>query len=243
MAASPDMRVSEVLERYGRCVELVPMDAHFEGISVGLYAKDGVFTLWSFSRKPGVRDRLRAVRDQLVALGGLVPVDGTDNQVVFPAENSSPYVRAGRRAADRIRPQCGYVHQRLIKFLVAQAVGKSPDYSPPEGEMSIRDTRTRLTIVVAGEEAGDRYVYNVSTEGDAPNVPARLRMIVAGFLRYGEMEREGDTSVVFPCGQRHDGLVRLLLPYSRNVSSVESMLEAEALRGQMTTGTLGFTPT
>ena len=114
--------------------------------------------------------------------------------------------------------------------------------------MSIRDTRTRLTIVVTGEqEAGDRYAYNVSAEGDAPNVPARLRMIVAGFLRYGELqvatEREGDTSVAFPCGQRHDGLVRLLLPYSRNVSSVESMLEAEALRGQMTTGTLGFTPT
>ena len=32
------------------------------------------------------------------------------------------------------------------------------------------------------------------------------------------------------------------MPYSRNVSSVESMMEAEALRGQMTTGTLGFTP-
>ncbi len=222
MAASPVMRVSEVLERYGTCVELVPMDAHFGGISVGLYARDGVFTVWSFSRKPGVRDRLRAVRDQLVSLGGLAAVDGTDNQVLFP---------------------CGYVHQRLIKFLVAQAVGKSPDYSPPEGEMSIRDTRTRLTIVVTGEEAGDRYVYNVSAEGDAPNVPARLRMIVAGFLRYGEMERAGDTAVVFPCGQRHDGLIRLLIPYSRNVSSVESMLEAEALRGQMTTGTLGFTPT
>jgi hypothetical protein len=37
-------------------------------------------------------------------------------------------------------------------------------------------------------------------------------------------------------------MLRVLLPYSRNISSVESMLEAEALRGQMTTGTLGFTP-
>ena len=105
MVTGPVMRVSEVLERYGTCVELVPMDAHFGGISVGLYERDGVFTVWSFSGKPGVRDRLRAVRDQLVALGGLAAVDGTDNQVVFP---------------------CGYVHQRLIKFLVAQAVGKKP---------------------------------------------------------------------------------------------------------------------
>ena len=56
------------------------------------------------------------------------------------------------------------------------------------------------------------------------------------------MEKISDTKVAFPCGQRHDELIRLLLPYSRNISSVESMMEAEALRGQMTTGTLGFTP-
>jgi hypothetical protein len=37
--------------------------------------------------------------------------------------------------------------------------------------------------------------------------------------------------------------MRILLPYSRNVSAVENMMEADALRGQMTTGTLGFTPT
>jgi hypothetical protein len=37
--------------------------------------------------------------------------------------------------------------------------------------------------------------------------------------------------------------MRLLLPYSRNVSAAESMMEAEAQRGQMTTGTLGFSPT
>ena len=222
MVTRPLLRVSEVLERYGSCLELVSMDAHFHGISVGLFSKEGVFTVWSFSGKPGVQERVEAIRDQLVSLGGLSPVPGEHNQVVFA---------------------CGFFHQRLIKFLLAQAVGKSPDYSPPEGEMSIRDTRTNLTITVAGEESEGRWLYRVSAEGDAPNVAARLRMIVAGCLRYGEMEKVGDTEVAFPCGQRHDELIRLLLPYSRNVSSVESMLEAEALRGQMTTGTLGFTPT
>jgi hypothetical protein len=52
----------------------------------------------------------------------------------------------------------------------------------------------------------------------------------------------GDTEVAFSCGWQHDELLRLLLPYSRNISAVESMLEAEAVRGQMTTSTLGFTP-
>ncbi len=222
MVTRPSLRVAEVLERYGSCLELVPMDAHFQSISVGIYNKDGVFTVWSFSGKPGVQERVEAIRDQLVSLGGLSPVPGSHNQVAF---------------------SCGFFHQRLIKFLLAQAVGKSPDYSPPEGEMSIRDTRTRLTITAEAEESDSRCLYRVSAAGDAPNVPARLRMIVAGFLRYGEMDKVGDTEVAFPCGQRHDELVRLLLPYSRNVSSVEGMLEAEALRGQMTTGTLGFTPT
>ena len=110
MAATPALRVSEVLEQYGSCLELVPMDAHFQGISVGLYARDGVFTVWSFSRKPGVQERIEAIRDQLVSLGGLASVPGAPNQAVFP---------------------CGFFHQRLIKFLLAQAVGKTPDYSPP----------------------------------------------------------------------------------------------------------------
>jgi hypothetical protein len=67
-------------------------------------------------------------------------------------------------------------------------------------------------------------------------------MVIAGFMKYGEMEKVGETDVAFPCGQRHDELLRLVLPYSRNISAVESMMEAEAERGQMTTSTLGFSP-
>ena len=58
----------------------------------------------------------------------------------------------------------------------------------------------------------------------------------------GEMNKVNDTEVSFSCGQRHDDITRLLLPFSRNISSVEGMIAAEALRGQMTTGTLGFSP-
>ena len=97
-------------------------------------------------------------------------------------------------------------------------------------------------LTVSGAEKQGKWVYSVSGEGDAPNPAVRLRLIVAGFVRYGEMEKVGDTEVMFPCGARHDALMRLLMPYSRNVSGVESMMEAEAMRGQMTTGTLGFTP-
>lgn len=212
---------SEVIERYGNCLELVPMDESFHDISVGLYVKDGVFTVWTYSRQPGVEDRIEQIRDQMVSLGGLAPIEGTRNQARF---------------------RCGDLHARPTRFLTAQSVGKARDYAQPRGDMSIKDSKTPLILSVSGGEREGRWIYEVSGEGEAPNAPLRLRMVVAGFVRYGEMEKVSDTEVRFPCGQRHDELVRLLLPYSRNVSAVENMMEADALRGQMTTGTLGFTP-
>ena len=219
--AKEQLRVADVIGRYGKCLELVPMDPNFHGISVGLYVQDGTCTVWSFSRREGVQERIQKIRDQIVALGELEPVDGTYNQLRFP---------------------CDYLHVRPAKFLLTQAVGKSPEHSPPQGEMSIKDTKTKLTLTVTGRDDTGGWVYEVSGVGEAPNVPMRLRAVVAGFVRYGEMEKVSDTEVVFPCGRRHDQLVRVLLPYSRNVTAVESMMEEEAMRGQMTTGTLGFTP-
>ena len=222
LTPSEHPQVAEVLQRYGKCLELIPADAHFQDISVGLYARDGIYTVWSFSRKEGVDGRLRQIRDQVAVLGGLSPIEASPIQLSFP---------------------CRDPHLRPLKFLLAQAVGKSPDYTAPQGSLSIKDTRSSLILSVSGEKQDDRYIYHVSGEGEAAKAPLRLRAVVAGFLRYGEMEKVGDTAVAFPCGQRHDGLVRILLPYSRNVSAVENMAEEEALRGQMTTGTLGFTPT
>ena len=216
------LRAVDVIEKYGNCLELVSMDPNFENISVGLYMKDGVCTIWTFSSKAGVSARIEQIRDQLVTLGGVEAVGGTTNQVRFA---------------------CGGLHERAIKFLMSQAVGKAPDFAPPQGEMAIKDSRSPLTIKVSGAAQDDTYVYAVSAEGDAPNPAVRLRMVVAGFLRYGEMEKVGDVEVAFPCGERHDALMRLLMPYSRNISSVEGMMAAEALRGQMTTGTLGFSQT
>ena len=213
---------AEVIEKYGRCLELVPIDKYFHDISVGLYVKGSTCTVWTFSKKTGVDQRIRAIRDQMVFLGGMEAIEGTGNQVRFP---------------------CGQVHTRPLRFLTAQAVGKAPDYAPPQGQMSIKDSKSALTIKVDGRNldgSGTDGVYQVSLEGDASNPAMRLRMILAGFTRYGEMEQVGDSGVAFSCGSKHDALMRILMPYSRNISSVETMMAAEALRGQMTTGTLGF---
>ena len=219
--AKTGLRVADVLERYGSCLELVPMDSSFHDVSVGLYVKDGLCTVWTFSRREGVQERVRQIRDKIVEMGGLEPEDGTDDQLRFG---------------------CGHLHVRPLKFLVSQAVGKAREYAQPEGDMTIKDTKTALVLAVQGRQGDDQWVYDVTATGEARNASGRLRLVVGGFVRYGEMERVDRTTVAFPCGQRHDAMMRVLLPYSRNISSVESMLEAEALRGQMTTGTLGFSP-
>ena len=224
VSAEGMLRPAEVIERYGQCLELVPLDRRFHDISVGLYVKDGICTIWTFSRREGVEGRIREIRDQLIALGGMEAVEGTNNQVRFP---------------------CGQLHQRTLRFVMSQAVGKAPDYAPPQGELSIQDSKSALTIhaELFMRDDEERAAYSVSLEGEARNAAMRLRMVLAGFTRYGEMEQVGESGVAFACGLPHDALMRVLLPYSRNISSVETMMAAEALRGQMTTGTLGFSQT
>ena len=218
------LRPSEVIERYGQCLELVPLDRRFHDISVGLYVKDGVCTIWTYSQREGVEERIREIRDQMIALGGMEGVVGSHNQVRFP---------------------CGLLHERTLRFVMSQAVGKAPDYAPPQGELAIQDSKSALTIHadLSGADRQGPAVYEVSLEGEARNAAMRLRMVLAGFTRYGEMEQVGECGVSFACGMSHDALMRVLLPYSRNISSVETMMAAEALRSQMTTSTLGFSQT
>ncbi|MBS20335.1 MAG: hypothetical protein CL733_04860 [Chloroflexi bacterium] len=212
-------RPIEVISKYGKCIELVSMDKYYNNISIGLYLKDDVFTVWSFDSSKGSKDRIKQIRDQLVKLGGMIPVGETDNQVKF---------------------ECSNIHERPIKFLLNQAVGKAPDYSPPSDILTIKDSKSDLHIFVEKNYDSNINSYRVIVKGEARNPAMRLRMIVAGFIKYGEMQKISDDVIAFPCNQFHDGLIRVLLPYSRNISSVESMMAAEDLRGQMTTGTLGF---
>ena len=213
------LHVIEVIERYGRCLELIPLDPHFQDISVGLYSKDNIATVWTFSRKPGVDDRIRQIRDRLVTLGGLAPVEGTHDQVM---------------------PTCGQLHPRPTRFLMMQAVERSPDFAAPDRGSAVKDLKSGLSLGTDSREVDGRVIYYVTAEGEASNKAARIRAITSGFVRYGDMVKTEDGGITFPCGYRHDEIVRLVLSYARNVSRVEDMLEADAVRGQMTTSTLGF---
>lgn len=216
------LRPSEVLSRYGKCLELIPLDKHFNDISIGLYLKESTFTVWTFSNKPNVSERIKSIRNQLVSLGGMSAVPGTDNQARF---------------------ECGSLHERPVKFLLSQSVGKAPDFAPSSGEIKIKDSKSDLTIYANPFRREGSWFYRIATSGNAKNPSMRLRMIMAGFSRYGEMDKEGENEVAFECRNKHEKLMRLLMPYSRNISSVETMIAAEDMRGQMTTNTLGFNQT
>lgn len=215
-------RVLEVIAKYGKCMELIPMDPNFHEITVGLYVKDGIGTVWTFSGKPGVEKRVEEIRDQLVVLGGMVAVDGTHNQARFPD---------------------GEMYDRPLRFLLRQAVEKPYGTRHPEGRIEIKDLRSPLQIIATPEHLEGRWIYRITAEGEYKNPTMRVRAVTQGFVRYGEMEKVDVDAVTFPHGGRRDELIRLVLPYARNVTGTADMLEAEALRGQMTTGTLGFAQT
>ena len=215
-------RVREVIATYGKCMELIPMDPNFHEITIGLYVKDGIGTVWTFSGKPGVEKRVEEIRDQLIELGGMIPVDGTHNQAKFPD---------------------GEMYDRPLRFLLRQAVEKPYGTRHPNGRIEIKDLRSPLQIIATPEQADGRWIYRITAEGEYKNPKMRVRAVTQGFVRYGEMEKVDVDAVAFTHGGRRDGLIRLVLPYARNVTGTADMLEAEALRGQMTTGTLGFSQT
>ena len=59
-------------------------------------------------------------------------------------------------------------------------------------------------------------------------------------MQFANMQKIDHSSCRFESGKRHDKIVRLILPYARNISAVSDNLEADAMRGQLTTETLGF---
>ena len=150
------------------------------------------------------------------------PIPGTHNQARFA---------------------CGNIHERPLKFLLRNAVERSFDPFGEEPRITVKDIKSGLTLIATPEEHNGQWIYRASAEGEYARPEIRIRSLVGGFMRYGEMERVAPDEAAFSCGMRHDGLVRLLMPHARNVSGVETELELEALRGQMTTQTLGFSQT
>jgi len=116
----------------------------------------------------------------------------------------------------------------------------SPDKKPETGPITAKDNKTKLSFFVNGALKDGKHIYTVTAEGEHEKPGLRIRAVVGGFIKYGECVRNDVDSFCFPDQKSHDEYVRVLLPYARNVSAVEQMLEANEQAGQMTTQSLGF---
>lgn len=212
-------RIAERIKELGHCIELVSIDPHFHDVTIGLFIKDGLMTIWSFSNREGIDGRIEEVRDRCTRLGDVIAVEGTTDQLKL---TSDLYL------------------DRALRFMFTFAVEKDPARELPTGRITAPDTKTKLVFVINGAEENGKYVYTISAEGRSDKAELRVRATVGGFVRYSDCERVDKNKFAFPDGKRYDSFARLILPLARNVSAVESQLAASELEGQMTTQTLGF---
>ena len=48
------MRPKDVISKYGRCLELISMDPYFNDVTVGLFFKEPLLTVHSYSKIEGL---------------------------------------------------------------------------------------------------------------------------------------------------------------------------------------------
>ena len=218
-SSSGQLKVASRVKELGNCIDLVSIEPHFHQVSVGLFIKSGVLTVFSYSRLPGIEDRIEQIRDRCIQLGDVKAVDGTN---------------------DQLRLISDLYLDRALRFMFTAAVEKDPAAAIPTGRITAPDTKTKLTFVLTGAQEGDKYVYTVSAEGEAERAEMRIRAAVGGFIKYSNCARVDKDKFSFEDGRKYDNFARLILPLARNVSAVEAQLEQEEMAGQMNTQTLGF---
>jgi hypothetical protein len=200
-----------VLTDIGTRVELVPMDAYFDEISIALYLQrrdDGpVGLVHTYSSKPGARERTAFVARAMRVLGGLEPA-GAEDLVCFP---------------------CGTWHAAAAKraFLEACKADPAAPLAPRPLETTDRKTGQRVHVEPLGNGA-----YRVNAEGVTEGAPSRAPAVARGLAKLAELDPGDDPEVVgFPCERSHDALVGLLLPRALNVRAALQEEELKATRG------------
>lgn len=196
----------------GRRVELVSMDRWCDDISIGLYVRDAdggpVATVHSYSRRPGVDERLGFIAGTLETLGGLEQLD-------------EPLT---------LRFPCGSWHASAAKRLFLEACRHDP-FEPVEPKpLAAPDSRTEQTIVVV--PLGDG-AYEVTASGVTDEAPSRAPAIARAMAKLAQLDQdEGENPLVrFACGHDHDPLIGLLLVRAQNLRAVMREEEAKASRG------------
>ena len=199
----------------GRRIELVPMDPHFNDISIGLYLQHAnhgsntpVFLVHTYSRMPGAVERIATVVAAMQVLGGMLKND--DGLLRFP---------------------CNSAHEAACRRVFLEACKLAPDTPAEPRPLNILDKKSQLTVRVDSKGKG---VYRVTAEGEGRSAARRISAIAGGLAKLGEMETvatDNRDTVAFACQQSHDALVGLLLTRAPNVRIALREEEMGAARG------------
>jgi hypothetical protein len=195
----------------GTRVELVSMDPSFHNATIGLYRRETpagpVGIVHSYSSAPGIGERVAELADAMCVLGGLERTDDEGAAVRLP---------------------CRQWHNAALKrlFLDCFRVDASGPLEPRPLEAP--DTRSEQLIRVE-PLGGGRYRVTAANvpEGAVSRAPA----IARAFVRLAQVEELDETTVSFPCGERHDALVGLLLVRAQNLRAALREEELTATRG------------
>ena len=199
----------------GRRIELVPMDPHFNDITIGLYRQNTnhgnntpVFLVHTYSHISGAADRIETVVKAMQVLGGMLKND--DGLLHFP---------------------CNSAHEAACRRVFLEACKLAPDTPAEPRPLNTLDKKSKLTITVDSTGKG---VYRVTAEGEGRSAARRIFAIAGGLAKLGEMETvetDNRDTVTFACEQSHDALVGLLLTRAPNVRIVLRQEEMGSARG------------
>lgn len=195
----------------GQRLELVPMDGHFEDITIGLYRQilgsGAGFLVHTYSPRDGAQDRIAFVKDAMRILGGLE--ETAEGFLRFP---------------------CGSEHTLAVKRVFLEACKLGSDTDVVSKPLSVLDKKSGLNMIAAPLGEGK---YHISADGESRDVVRRIRVVTGGLGKLGEMTAvDGvDDQMGFDCGQNHDALVGLLLVRAPNVRSILREIEQSASRG------------
>jgi hypothetical protein len=201
-----------VITDIGTRVELLPMDARFHDISIALYRQDRadgpVGLVHTYSARPGAAERVAFVGRAMAVLGGLEPADGPGVVLRF---------------------DCGTWHAAAARRAFLEACKAEPGERLEARPLEALDRKTGQRIIVEPLGAG---TYRVLAEGVTEEAPSRASAAARGLAKLAELETGTEPeTVAFPCRQRHDALVGLLLPRALNVRAVLQEDEMKATRG------------
>ena len=196
------------------------MDPFFNDVTVGLFFKEPLLTVYSYSKIEGLENRLEEIRNRIVDIAGALPGDQF-NQATFPCSCKDGCCTPP------------------LRFVIKEAVMKDRPNNISEG-IKHKDLRSDMILSINYTLEKGIHKYTVTGDGNAPKPEIRYRAVVNGLLKYGGFEKLDNFSFRLKCNQRNDKLINLLLPLARNISATEESLAADDMAGQMTTQSLGF---